>query len=204
MDRSDIGRVVEDARLNAVLGWALVGLVVLAAVANFLDGERLWTGFALVVAAVAALPAVLLRSPRSMLPWEVVGIAAFPLLVRPIGGPGVGDVATYLSVAAIALLIAVELHVFTDVEMTHSFAVFFVAVATMAAAGIWAVVRWVADLYLGTGFALDERALMLEFVASTVVGVGAGVVFDLYFRRVVEGNDRLELDPEPEPEADRQ
>ncbi|WP_254535155.1 hypothetical protein [Halomarina litorea] len=194
MDRSDIGRIVEDARLNAALGWILVALVLVAAGVNLANGDRLWAGFALCVALVAVVPALFLRSPRSMLPWEVLVLAAFPLLARPFGGPGVSDVATYLSVAAIALLVAVELHVFTPVEMTHSFAVFFVVVATMATAGIWAVVRWTADIYLGTGFALDERALMLEFVASTVAGVGAGVVFEFYFRRYVHGEERLEVE----------
>lgn len=196
MDRSDIGRVVEDARVNAVLGWGLVSLVVLAAGVSLAQGEVLWTGFALVVATVAVAPAVLLRSPRSMLPWEVLALAALPLLARPVGGPAASDVATYLSVAAIALLLAVELHVFTPVRMTHTFAVFFVVVATMATAGIWAVARWSADIYLGTGFDLDERALMLEFVASTVAGIGAGIVFDVYFRRYVHAAERL--DPEVE------
>lgn len=195
MDQSDIGRVVEDARLNASLGWVLVALVILAAGVNLANGDLLWAGFALAVALVSVVPAALLRSPRSMPPWEVFVLAAFPLFARPFGSPGISDVATYLSVAAIALLIAVELHMFTSVEMTHSFAIFFVVVATMATAGIWAVTRWLADLYLGTGFALDEHELMLEFVASVVAGVGAGVVFEFYFRRRVRIERRLEVRP---------
>jgi hypothetical protein len=67
----------------------------------------------------------------------------------------------------------------------------FVAIATMAVAGMWAVLRWTVDLWLGTGFLLDpalepeaiERGLMLEFVASTVAGLLAGVVFEFYIRR---------------------
>ncbi|NIS31208.1 MAG: hypothetical protein GWN07_12825, partial [Actinobacteria bacterium] len=75
-------------------------------------------------------------------------------------------------VAALALIIAVELHLFTPVLMTPSFAVLLVVVGTMAAAGTWAVVRWSADLLLGTTFLLDpalteaeiEAGLMWEFV----------------------------------------
>jgi hypothetical protein len=139
-----------------------------------------------------------------MPPWEVLALAALPLLARTVsaGIPGdiaaaiiASDVTTYLAVAALALLIAVELDVFTPVEMTYSFAVVFVVVATMATAGVWAVTRWSADIYLGTGFDLDERALMLEFVASTIAGVGGGVVFELYFRRIARGRDRLEAAP---------
>jgi len=78
--------------------------------------------------------------------------------------------------------------------MTDTFAVGFVVVATLAMAGLWAVVRWVADLTLGTTLLLDlalsehviERQLMWEFVASTAAGVIAGLVFTLYVRRRIE------------------
>jgi hypothetical protein len=99
--------------------------------------------------------------------------------------------ATYLSVAAVALVVAVELQVFTPVRMTPRFAVGFVVVATLAAAGAWAVARFALDSLLGTTFLLDpalpesiiERALMFEFVYSTAAGVLAGVIFEGYFRR---------------------
>lgn len=199
MDRSDIGRVLEDEGLNAVLAWLLVGVVCLSAGVNLLAGERLWAGFALALAALAVVPPVITQSTRTMLPWEVLLLASVPLLARPFGGAGTGSVATYLSVAAVALVIAVELHLFTPVEMNRTFAVVFVVVTTMATAGVWAVVRWVADIYLGTGFDLDERALMLEFVASTAAGVGAGVVFEYYFRRIARVEERLDLLPEAKP-----
>lgn len=194
MERSDVGRILENARLNAALAWLLAGVVVLSAAVNLLAGELLWAGFALALAGLAVVPAVAARSVRTMLPWEVLLLASVPLLARPFGGVGTGSVATYLSVAAVALVIAVELHLFTPVEMTRTFAVVFVVVTTMATAGVWAVVRWLADIYLGTGFDLDERALMLEFVASTAVGVGGGVVFEYYFRRFARATERLEVD----------
>jgi hypothetical protein len=82
--------------------------------------------------------------------------------------------------------------------MNYSFAVLFVVVTTMATAGVWAVVQWLSDVYLGTGFILTgesesvvERALMLNFVAATVAGVLAGVVFELYFRRYADASARL-------------
>jgi hypothetical protein len=204
MDQSEVSRMLRDAGTNALLAWALVVLALLVAGGSLALGERLWAGFAVGVAVVGGFPAVAHRSPRSMPPWEVLALAAFPLLVRTVSDllPGravaavaTSDVATYLAVAALALLVAVELDVFTTVEMSYSFAVLFVVVTTMAAAGVWAVVRWVADLYLGTGFVGDEHALMLEFVASTVAGVGGGIVFELYFRRIARGRDRLEAAP---------
>ena len=97
----------------------------------------------------------------------------------------------YLAVAALALVLAVELDAFTTVEMTPGFAVLFVVVATVATAGVWAVVRWTLDVTLGTTFLLDpsltpvqaETRLMWEFVYSTLAGAVAGVVFEGYFRR---------------------
>jgi len=71
----------------------------------------------------------------------------------------------------------------------------------MATAGAWAVVRWTADLALGTTFLLDpalsdhaiEEDLMWEFVASTIAGVGAGVVFAYYVRQQI-GVERVPVE----------
>ncbi|MFC6733151.1 hypothetical protein [Haladaptatus sp. DYSN1] len=179
-----LGSVVEDASLNAVLSWFLVGFVLVVIGESLLGGDLLWAVFALGVAVLALIPAISYRNPRAMLPWEVLVLAVLPMLGRAFSTiPVTGELATYLSVAALALIVAVELHVFTPVQMTHGFAVLFVVIATMAAAGVWAVTRWVADLYLGTGFILNEEALMWEFVWSTAAGVLAGIIFDLYFRR---------------------
>ena len=104
-------------------------------------------------------------------------------------------VATYLSIAALALILAVDLDMFTSVEMNLTFAVLFVVVATLAAAGLWALVRYGSDLVLGTELLLvpgpdgvvDEEAieeeLMWEFVASGVAGLFAGLFFEGYVRR---------------------
>jgi hypothetical protein len=67
----------------------------------------------------------------------------------------------------------------------------FVVLATMAAAGVWAVVRYLADLTLGTGFIESEHALVVEFVASTVVGVLAGALYVVYVRRRTAPTERL-------------
>jgi hypothetical protein len=113
-------------------------------------------------------------------------------------------VTAYLSVAAVALVIAVELDVFTPVRMTTWFAVFFVGIATMAAAGGWAVIQWLSDVYLGTTLvyptpppvpeAVDQaalEALMWDFVAATIAGLLAGVVFAIYFRERADTRMRL-------------
>jgi hypothetical protein len=189
--------IVESQRLNAVLAWVLVGFLGLAVVANLLERSVVWAGFTAAVAALALVPAVRYRDPVTMLPWEVLLVASLPVVGRTfvvgqrVGGFTLtGRVTTYLAVAAVALIIAVELDVFTPVRMNEAFALLFVVVATTAAAGMWAVAQWVSDLYLGTSLLLDgrpeaviERELMWDFVAATVAGVLAGLLFEYYFRR---------------------
>ncbi|WP_435078311.1 hypothetical protein [Halococcus sp. AFM35] len=182
MSRADLGRLVESERANALLAWTLVAFVAAVAVASLFRGNLLWAVFTAGVVVLSVLPAVAVRSPRAMVPWEVLALAALPTLARAFAPP-VAEIATYLAVAALALVVAVELHLFTGVEMSYRFAVAFVVVATLATAGAWAVTRWVADLYLGTGFLASEDELMWEFVASTVAGIGAGLFFEGYVRR---------------------
>ena len=189
---ADVGRLLRDARLNALVAWAL--LLVMAATVGvaILTGNLVWSGFAAVVVLVALLPPLARRSPRVMLPWEVLLFAGLPILGRSVlPVPQFGLATTYLSVAALGLLVAVELHLFTAVKMSPGFAVLFVTVTTIAVAGVWGVVRWLADLYLGTTLLLVpgetelaiERALMIEFVVATAIGVVAGIVFEFYVRR---------------------
>lgn len=192
---TEVAALIGDRRVNAWLSWGLVGFVLVAAVTALHRGEFLWAVFALVVAALAILPPVTLHNRHAMIPWEVTLLTALPVLGGAFASIELtSDLATYLSVAAIALVIAVELHLFTSVRMNDVFALLFVVVATLAAAGAWAVLRWLVDLALGTGFLLDptleepaiERGLMLEFVASTVAGVLAGLFFAFYVRRRVD------------------
>lgn len=206
MDDSVLARVLNDGRLNAAVGWVLIVLVALLAAGSLLRNQVLSAGFALVIVGLALVPPLEFRNPRAMLPWEVLVLASLPVLGRTfvlLSGLGTGRLANYVAVAAIALVAAVELHVFTPVRMNRGFAIAFVVLTTMAAAGVWAVARWIPDVLLGTGFLLQpgleeatiERNLMLDFVASTVAGVVGGVVFQFYFcrhapleERIVEGS----------------
>ena len=196
----DIGALLSTTRTNALLGWGLFVLVVVTALTSLVVGQRTWSLFALGLAVLVVIPPVTLRSPQAMIPWEIILLGAVPVLVHSlVTFPLFGRVTMYLSVAAIALVVAIELHTFTSVQMTVGFAVLFVVITTLAAAGIWAVVRWLSDLYLGTGLVLDpaltpteqEEQLMWDFVASTVAGVLAGAIFQVYVRRRALVTDRL-------------
>jgi len=197
---SQIGTLLADRRRNAALGWVFVVFLLGVAVESALAGELLWAGFTGAVVALSLAPPAAYRDATTMLPWEVVAMAALPVVGRALATVELtGDLATYLSVAAVALIVAVEVEVFTPVRMTYGFAIFFVVVATMATAGVWAVVRWAADVWLGTALVYEpgltpdevERQVMVEFVFSTVAGLFAGLTFELYFRRRAPIKERL-------------
>jgi hypothetical protein len=192
MSGADLDALFSDRRYNAALGWLFAAVLLGVAGEEAIAGDLLWAAFAGGVAVLVILPAVAYRNSLVMPPWEVVGLAALPVVGRAIASFQLtSNLATYLSVAAIALLVAVELHAFTPVRMTIGFAVLFVVVTTMATAGVWAVVRWLSDVWLGTGFIGSEKAVMWEFVNSTGAGVVGGVVFEFYFRRRVRPDRRL-------------
>lgn len=171
----DAGRLktfIVDERLNAVLAWCIVAFVAGVAILSFLDGDLLWAWFSAAVIAIILVPAAKHRSVRVMLPWEVLALVFLPVLGRALASfPLSTDLATYISVAALALVVAVELDVFTPVRMTNGFAALFTVIVTMAAAGLWAVVQWLSDLLLGTAFIYPTPVTVPDAaVAGDVVG----------------------------------
>jgi len=180
---SALARLFRSGRTNAALSWMLVGVIAVVLAESVLDGDRLWVAFVAVTAAIVLVPPVAYREWRVMLPWELLAFALMPIFVRALYGGELGIFASYLSVAALALVVTVELHTFTALEMTHWFAVLFVTMTTMASVAAWTVVRWTADIVLGTAFLTDNDALMTEWVYVAMAGLAAGVIFDAYFRR---------------------
>ncbi|MFC4451527.1 hypothetical protein [Halorussus aquaticus] len=182
------GREIADGivarRRNAVASWILVACLTVAAGVSASDGDLLWAGLGLAAVAVTVVPAVAYRRWTATLPWEVSLFVALPYALQSLDLLLPRSVATYLVVPALALAVAVEFDAFTAVEMSPGFAVVFVVTATMAAAGAWAVVRWVADLAFGTRNLRGLYHVMWSMAAATGVGVVAGVAFAAYFRRV--------------------
>ena len=181
----------QSGRANAIVSWTLVGVLGLVLVESLVDFDRLWILFVAVTGVIVLVPPVAYRDWQMMLPWEVLVLALLPILVRGVLGGELGIFAYYLSVAGLALIVTVELHVFTTVRMTHWFAVVFVTMTTMASGAAWTVVRWNADRLLGTTFLSKpgmtqmeaNAALSTEFVRIALAGLVAGVLFDTYFKR---------------------
>jgi len=176
-------RLFRDGRTNAVTAWVFVAILTVVFVESVLDIDYQWILFVGVVGVVVLVPPVAYREWRVMLPWELLVLALLPILVRGLVGGTVGTFASYLSLAALALLVIVELHMFTALEVTHWFAVCLVVLTTLAAVAAWTVFRWNADQYLGTTYLTTNEALMTEWLYVTLAGLAAGVLFDGYFRR---------------------
>ncbi len=176
-------RLFRDSRVNAAIAWVLVGVLGTVFAESLLDFDFGWILFVAFVGVIVLVPPVAYRDWRVMLPWELLGIALFPLLVRGLMGGTVGTFSTYVSVAGLALLVVVELHTFTSLEVTHWFAVVLVVLTTMATVAAWTIFRWNADKFLGTSFLVDNRTLMIEWLYVTLAGLAAGILFDGYFRR---------------------
>jgi len=176
-------QLFRDGRTNALLAWVLIGVLAVVFIESVLDVDSPWILFVGVVGTITLVPTVAYRDWRVMLPWELLVIALLPVLVRGVVGGTVGTFATYLSLAGLALIVIVELHMFTSLRVTQWFAVGIVVLATMASVAAWTIFRWNADRLLGTTFLVDNETLMMEFLYVTLAGLAAGVLFDGYFRR---------------------
>ena len=172
-----------DNRVNAAVAWLVVGVLALSLVESLLVRDLQWLVFTAAVAGIVLVPPVAHRSPLVMLPWELLVVAALPVLVRTLSISVLANTfATYLSIAALALVVTVQLHLLTGMNVTHWFAIVLVVMATLAAAGLWTIVRWNLDAVAGTSYLSTNEALMWEYLWVTAAGLAGGVLFDLYFR----------------------
>ncbi len=178
-----LARLFQSGRTNAIVAWSMVAVLVGTFVESLLGADFLPAVLVAAITAVVVAPAIAARDPRVIPPWEVLGLALLPILVRTLLGGELGTFATYLAIAAFALIVTVELQMFTTLRVTHWFAIVFVVLATMATAAAWTVLRWNADRLLGTAYLTTNEALMVEWIYVTLAGVAAGVTFDAYFRR---------------------
>lgn len=173
-----------DMKTNAVLSWILTVYLGVTSLNIFLDGSLTWSLYSLSIVLLVFLPVISSRKLENMVPFEVLVLLAIPFTLK---GMALGFVAShtlnYLSASTIALLLIVELDTFTSFKTNYWFSVWLVTVTTIAIAGLWAVARWLSDIYLGTGFIVSENTLMWEFAAASVTGIAAGQLFGFYFKQ---------------------
>lgn len=174
--------LTHNKRINAAIEWALTGVVVLAAVESFLTNAFLWGGVTLLIAAIIAVPAFVTGDWTLMIPWPLVLVTVFALIVRTFGL--FIETAGYVTIAGLALILVIELNAFTSVDMTRRFAIGFTILTTMAIQGLWTIAQFYSDHWLGTSFLRSQTELQWDFVIVTIVAIVMGGLFEWYFQRV--------------------
>ncbi|MXR22210.1 hypothetical protein [Halobacterium bonnevillei] len=190
--RADVNETHADGsvRRNALIGWVLLGGVVLSAMWNVGTGNPLWGAFEVTFVAVAALPAAAARDSRIVVPWPLLALGAVALVGQTLGFHQ--ELTSYTAVAAFALVGVAELDAYTEVEMSRRFTIAFAVLATMAVQGVWTVVRFYADGLLGTSLVVSQARIQWDFVFVTLVAVVVGSAFELYFKRAEGGGSEQE------------
>ncbi len=176
-------------RLNAILGLVLLVVLGLAVVENIILSQWLWGSFTLVCLLVALIPPSAAGDWEVMAPWPLLLSVTIGLLA---GGNGIySEVAGYIAVAGLGVLLAIELDVFTSVEMSRRFALGFAVLTTLAVQGLWTIGQYYSDLWFETSFLTTQRELQIDIVIVTLVGVTTGVLFEWYFARVSPNGSQL-------------
>lgn len=174
-------RLIREKQVNAAIGWTLIGIMALGAAESFLTNAILWGFFSLAIVAVAALPALADRDWTTMVPWLLVLVATIAVIARAVGV--YSEAAGYVATASLALMIVVELEVFTSVELSQWFAVSFAVMTALALQSIWIIAQFYSDLWLGTSFLSTQTELQEDIVIVTVVAIVVGGLFYWFFTR---------------------
>nr|WP_233341113.1 hypothetical protein [Haloprofundus sp. MHR1] len=167
--------------MNATIGWILTGAVAMTGLTSVLTHEILWGVFSGFVAVVISLPALLTRDWTAIVSWSLLAVAAVAVLARAFDF--YSNTAGYLAIAALALIIVVELDVFTSVELSRRFAIVFAVLMTMALQAVWIIAQFYSDQWLNTNFLSTQTELQNDIVTVTIVGFVLGGLFQWYFAR---------------------
>lgn len=167
--------------MNAIIGWVVAGVVMVAAPVSFVTTEPIWGGFSLVFVAVIALPAVATHDWTAMAPWPLLAVAAIAITAR--NGGLYPETVGYVAIATLALVIVVELDVSTSIRLSRRFAVAFAVLTTLAVEAVWIIVQFASDQWLGTGYLSTQTKLQEDIVIVTIVGLVMGGLFYSYLAR---------------------
>lgn len=177
-----LNALAHDEQVNAIIGWLLTGMMVLAALESFFTNALLWCGFILFILVVTVLPTWVTGNWMRMVPWPLLLIATSAILLRALGI--YLEIAGYLAVATLALIAVVELDAFTPVEMSRRFAIGFATLTTLAIQGLWTIAQYYSDHWLGTEFLHSQQELQVDIVLVSAIATAMGLFFEWYFDRV--------------------
>lgn len=190
--------LAQNETTNAVVGWGLLAVVLLVAGASLPTNATAWGVFALIVIALVALPSVLTKDWRVMLPWPLAAFVTVPVAMRALGFAP--ELAGVVAVSGLALVAVVEINAFTAVVMSRRVAVVLAVLTTLAFQSWWIVGQYYSDRWFGTGLLQSQTELQWDLVAVAVVALVMGGFFLWYFDRVDHvGAWERPVVPEEEP-----
>lgn len=202
--------LLETEQRDVALAWAAVALVFAVTGWSLVTGTLGWAVFGVVLATVLLATPVAYRTAEVMPPWPVALLAAIPYAIGVAVGSGpVARLAASGAVAAVAVVVVLQIETFTRVRMNRGFAVAFVVMTTVTAAGVWELGRWLVDLAVGTDLVGTNDDLMWRLVASALGGVAAGLLVDRYLMQlpgtelVPDGFDVEDADDQVDATGDR-
>lgn len=179
----------EDSRLfgkkvNAILSGVAALYLMVSCVNIMFDGNLTWSMYGFAVLALVFAPSFILEDRKAFVPFEILVLLAVPFAVKGMElGFAANYTLSYFTAATVSLLIITELDTYTSFRTTPRFSVVLLSITTIGVAGLWAVARWLSDIYIGTALIVSEKTLMWEFAAALAAGAFAGIVFNLYFRQ---------------------
>lgn len=183
--------VASSEELNAILGWLLMAVMGLAVLEYILTSKWLWGSFAVICLLVSLLPPWSTRNWKVMAPGPLLFIVTFGALAG--GNQIYPETAGYAAVASLGVLIAIELDVFTSVEMSRRFALGFAVLSTLAVQGLWTIGQYYSDVWFETSFLTSQRELQIDIVIVTAVGLTMGLLSEWYFTRVSHIGSHIHL-----------
>jgi hypothetical protein len=191
-----LSKLLKNTALNAFAGWTIVLFLALLGMGNFIYGRFIWTILIAFVISIIIIPAIRMHKLSVMPSWYFVFLAILPIVGSSTAWYFFStSIPFYFAVATIALLVAAEINWFTSVKMTDKFAILLVVVTTLAISGLWHLIEWLLDIYLGTSYLLSglspdaiNDAVMHQFIYAMVSGVAAGALFGWYFRSAENSN----------------
>lgn len=171
-------------KTNAMISGVLSVYLLISSAGIVLQGDLLWSVYGLSVLLLVFIPPLVLKDTGALVPFEILFLLSLPFTVKGLQlGFAASHTLSYFTAATVALLIFTELDTFTSFRTTPKFTVALISVMTVAMSGVWAVARWLSDIYLGTSMIVSEYTLMWEFTAALFAGVFASGAFNIYFRR---------------------
>ena len=182
-----------DHLLEAQLSWIASLVLFFSTVYAVLKVDILWMVFGIAAICLYILPIVTMRNPFRALPWEMTILLSAPLLLHiSAGARSMNDrfvwwddltsLAFAFSLATIGFLLTVELQMYTNVRMNRPFAVFFVVMFALGAAGFWEIGEYIDDRVFGTSYLTSNSQVMETLLWVMIGGILMGFVYDLYLR----------------------